>query len=50
VIIAALLIFGVPMLGSFFDRSVALAIFIAANLSVGFTISTSRRTSCRRCR
>src|SRR5258706_4167627 len=40
VIVAALLLFGVPMLGSFFDLSVALAIFIAANLSVGFTIST----------
>jgi ABC-2 type transport system permease protein len=40
VLIAALLLFGVPMLGSFFDLSVALAIFIAANLSVGFTIST----------
>ena len=40
VLIAALLLFGVPMLGSWFDLSVALAIFIAANLSIGFTIST----------
>ncbi len=40
VLIAALLLFGVPMLGSYFDLSVALAAFIAANLAVGFTIST----------
>ena len=40
VLVAALLLFGVPMLGSWFDLSVALAIFIAANLSIGFTIST----------
>jgi ABC-2 type transport system permease protein len=40
VIVAALLLFGVPMLGSYFDLSVALAAFIAANLAVGFTIST----------
>lgn len=40
VLIAALVLFKVPMLGSYFDLSVALAIFIAANLSVGFTIST----------
>jgi ABC-2 type transport system permease protein len=40
VLIAAQLFFGVPMLGSYFDLSVALAIFIAANLSIGFTIST----------
>lgn len=37
---AALLLFGVPMLGSYFDLSVALALFIAANLAIGFTIST----------
>jgi ABC-2 type transport system permease protein len=40
VIGAALLLFGVPMLGSWLDLSLALAIFIAANLSIGFTIST----------
>ncbi len=40
VLIAARLLFGVPMLGSYFDLSIALALFIAANLSVGFTIST----------
>jgi ABC-2 type transport system permease protein len=40
VIVAALALFGVPMLGSWFDLSIALAIFIAANLSIGFTIST----------
>jgi ABC-2 type transport system permease protein len=40
VLLAALVLFKVPMLGSYLDLSVALAIFIAANLSVGFTIST----------
>ena len=40
VLIAARLLFGVPMLGSYFDLSVALALFIAANLAIGFTIST----------
>jgi ABC-2 type transport system permease protein len=40
VITAALFLFGVPMLGSYFDLSVALALFIAANLAIGFTIST----------
>jgi ABC-2 type transport system permease protein len=40
VLFAARLLFGVPMLGSYIELSVALALFIAANLSVGFTIST----------
>ena len=40
VLIAARVLFNVPMLGSYFDLSIGLAIFIAANLSVGFTIST----------
>lgn len=40
VLIAARLLFGVPMLGSYFELSIALALFIAANLSIGFTIST----------
>jgi ABC-2 type transport system permease protein len=40
VIVAALFLFGVPMQGSYFDLSIALAAFIAANLAVGFTIST----------
>jgi ABC-2 type transport system permease protein len=40
VITAALFLFGVPMLGSYVDLSVALALFIAANLAIGFTIST----------
>jgi ABC-2 type transport system permease protein len=40
VITAALYLFGVPMLGSYVDLSVALALFIAANLAIGFTIST----------
>jgi ABC-2 type transport system permease protein len=38
--VAARLLFGVPMLGSYLDLSIALALFIAANLSIGFTIST----------
>ena len=40
VLVAAQLLFGVPMFGSYFDLSIALAAFIAANLAVGFTIST----------
>ena len=40
VLIAARVLFGVPMFGSYLDLSVGLAVFIAANLSVGFTIST----------
>lgn len=40
VLLAARLLFGVPMLGSYFDLSIALAAFIAANLAIGFTIST----------
>jgi len=40
IIIAALLLFDVPMLGSYVDLSIALATFIAANLAIGFTIST----------
>jgi ABC-2 type transport system permease protein len=40
VLLAARLFFGVPMQGSYFDLSIALAAFIAANLSIGFTIST----------
>jgi ABC-2 type transport system permease protein len=40
VLIAARVLFEVPMLGSYLDLSVGLAVFIAANLSVGFTIST----------
>ena len=40
ILVAAIVLFQVPMQGSFFDLSVGLAIFIAANLSIGFTIST----------
>ena len=40
VLLAALFLFGVPMLGSYLDLSIALALFIAANLAIGFTIST----------
>ena len=40
VLTAARFLFGVPMLGSYFELSIALALFIAANLSIGFTIST----------
>jgi len=40
VLAAARLLFGVPMLGSYIELSVALAAFIAANLAIGFMIST----------
>jgi ABC-2 type transport system permease protein len=40
VLVAARVLFGVPMLGSYIELSIALALFIAANLSIGFTIST----------
>jgi ABC-2 type transport system permease protein len=40
ILIASRWIFGVPMLGSFTLLSVALAIFIIANLSLGYTFST----------
>ena len=40
ILIAAKLLFGVPMVGSLVLLSVALILFIAANLSVGFTFST----------
>ena len=40
ILIAARWIFHVPMLGSFVLLSVALAIFIVANLSLGYTFST----------
>ena len=40
VLAAARLLFSVPMLGSYIELSVALAAFIAANLAIGFTIST----------
>ncbi|HUP93802.1 MAG TPA: ABC transporter permease [Burkholderiales bacterium] len=40
ILIAAKLLFGVPMVGSLALLSLALIVFIAANLSVGFTFST----------
>lgn len=40
ILIASKLLFGVPMVGSLLLLSVALIIFIAANLAVGFTFST----------
>jgi ABC-2 type transport system permease protein len=40
ILLAAKLIFGVPLVGSLALLSVALVVFIAANLSVGFTFST----------
>ncbi len=43
ILIAAKLIFGVPMVGSLILLSFALIIFIAANLAVGFTFSTIAR-------
>jgi ABC-2 type transport system permease protein len=43
ILAAAKLLFGVPMVGSLFLLSVALVVFIAANLAVGFTFSTLAR-------
>lgn len=40
ILLAAWLIFGVPLIGSLALLSVVLIVFIAANLSVGFTFST----------
>jgi ABC-2 type transport system permease protein len=40
ILVAAKLIFGVPIVGSLLLLSLALVLFIAANLSVGFTFST----------
>ncbi len=40
ILIAAKLIFGVPIVGGLLLLSLALIVFIAANLSVGFTFST----------
>jgi ABC-2 type transport system permease protein len=40
ILVAAKLIFGVPIVGSLTLLSLALIVFIAANLSVGFTFST----------
>ncbi len=43
ILVAAKLIFGVPIVGSLLLLSLALIVFIAANLSVGFTFSTIAR-------
>jgi ABC-2 type transport system permease protein len=43
ILIAAKLLFGVPMVGSLALLSFALILFIAANLAVGFTFSTLAR-------
>jgi ABC-2 type transport system permease protein len=43
ILLAAKLFFGVPIVGSLALLSVALIVFIAANLSVGFTFSTLAR-------
>jgi ABC-2 type transport system permease protein len=40
ILVAAKLLFGVPMVGSLVLLSIALVVFIAANLAVGFTFST----------
>jgi len=40
ILVAARLLFGVPIVGSLVLMSLALVVFIAANLSVGFTFST----------
>lgn len=44
ILIAALLLFGVPVVGSLALLSGATLLFIAANLAVGFTFSTLART------
>jgi ABC-2 type transport system permease protein len=43
ILLAAKILFGVPMVGSLALLSVALIVFIAANLAVGFTFSTLAR-------
>ena len=43
VLAAATLLFGVPMLGSFWLLAGALLLYIVANLAVGFTFSTLAR-------
>jgi len=43
ILLAAWLLFSVPMLGSLVLLSIALIVFIAANLAVGFTFSTLAR-------
>ena len=43
ILIAAKLLFGVPLVGSLAVLSLALIVFIAANLAVGFTFSTIAR-------
>lgn len=40
IFLAARLLFNVPMVGSFAELALILGLFIAANLSVGFTLST----------
>jgi ABC-2 type transport system permease protein len=40
ILVAGRLLFGVPVLGSLWLLSLALVLFIAANLAVGFTFST----------
>jgi len=44
ILVAARLLFGVPMVGSVWLLSAALIVFIAANLSMGFTFSTLARS------
>lgn len=44
VLLAARLLFAVPMVGSYALLSLALALFMAANLAVGFTFSTIARS------
>jgi ABC-2 type transport system permease protein len=40
IFVAARFLFNVPMIGSYLDLALILGLFIAANLSVGFTLST----------
>ena len=43
-------LFDVPIVGSLLLLALLTTLFIATNLSIGYTFSTWRRTSCRRCR
>ena len=51
ILLAARLLFDVPMLGSLLLLYGVVLLFIVANLALGITFSTRwRTTSCRRCR
>ena len=47
---AGVLLFSVPIIGDLGLLAVLTTLFVATNLSIGYTFSTWRRTSCRRSR